>query len=208
VNSDSSARPPPDQVLVDIADYVTCFEPGPPAIAAARLSLFDTLGCALNALDFPDCTKLIGPVVAGTIVPHGSRVPGTNYELDPVTATFSFGCMIRWLDENDTFTAAQGSHPSDNVAGLLMLADHLSRKAVSEGRQPLVVRDVLSALVKAYEIQGCLAIENDWKTAGIDHPLLTRVAGAAVLTKMLDGTHEQIFNAVSNAWVDVSLAGI
>ena len=208
MNSDSSARPPPDQVLVDIADYVTCFEPGPPAIAAARLSLFDTLGCALNALDFPDCTKLIGPVVAGTIVPHGSRVPGTNYELDPVTATFSFGCMIRWLDENDTFTAAQGSHPSDNLAGLLMLADHLSRKAVSEGRRPLVVRDVLSALVKAYEIQGCLAIENDWKKAGIDHPLLTRVAGAAVLTKMLDGTHEQIFNAVSNAWVDVSLAGI
>lgn len=195
----------PDQLLVDIADYVTRFKVGAPAIDAARHSLFDTMGCALNALDFPDCTKLLGPVVPGTVVPHGSRVPGTHHELDPVTATFSFGCMIRWLDENDTFTAAQGSHPSDNLAGILMLADHLSRERVATGRKSLVMRDLLVALVNAYEIQGCLAIENNFQQAAIDHPLLTRVAASAVLTKMLGGTRDEIINAVSNAWIDVSL---
>jgi 2-methylcitrate dehydratase len=204
----SNIRSKPDQVLVDIADYVSQFEASAEAIDAARLCLLDTMGCALNALDFPECTKLLGPVVPGTVVPHGARVPGINYELDPVTATFSFGCMIRWLDENDTFTAVQGSHPSDNLAGILMLADHLSRRRAAAGDRPLVVRDVLEALVKAYEIQGCLAIENDFKKVGIDHPLLTRVASAAVLTKMLGGTREQIINAVSNAWVDSSLAAI
>ena len=204
----SNARPQPDKVLTDIADYVSQFEVSAQAIDAARLCMLDAMGCALNALDFPDCTKLLGPSCPGTVVPHASRVPGTSYELDPVTATFSFGCMIRWLDENDTFTAAQGSHPSDNLAGILMLADHLSRKRVAEGGEPLIVRDVLEALVKAYEIQGCLAIENNFQKAGIDHPLLTRVASAAVLTKMLGGTRDEIINAVSNAWVDCSLAGI
>jgi 2-methylcitrate dehydratase len=204
----SNTRPQPDKVLVDIADYAATFQPGAEAIAAARLSLLDTMGCALDALDFSECTKLLGPVVPGTIVPHGSRVPGTGFELDPGTATFSFGCMIRWLDENDTFTAAQGSHPSDNLAGILMLADHLSRKRAAEGQEPLLVRDVLQALVKAYEIQGCLAIENNFQKAGIDHPLLTRVASSAVLTKMLGGTRDQILNAVSNAWVDCSLAAV
>ncbi|MBI4204836.1 MAG: bifunctional 2-methylcitrate dehydratase/aconitate hydratase [Betaproteobacteria bacterium] len=204
----SNIRSKPDQVLVDIADYVSQFEVSAAAIDAARLCLLDTMGCALDALDFPECTKLLGPVVPGTVVPHGARVPGTNYELDPVTATFSFGCMIRWLDENDTFTAAQGSHPSDNLAGILMLADYLSRRRAAAGERPLVVRDVLEALVKAYEIQGCLAIENDFKKVGIDHPLLTRIASAAVLTKMLGGPHDQIINAASNAWVDSSLAAI
>ena len=207
-STDSNTRPAPDKVLADIADYVSTFTPGAKAIDAARLSLFDTIGCALNALDFPDCTKLIGPVVPGTMVPHGSRVPGTSHTLDPVTATFSFGCMIRWLDENDTFTAAQGSHPSDNLAGILMLADHLSRSRTAKGQAPLVMRDVLEALVKAYEIQGCLAIANDFKRAKIDHPLLTRVASAAVLTRMLGGSRDEIVNAVSNAWVDISLATI
>lgn len=204
----SNIRPQPDQVLVDIGDYVSRFEPGTPAIDAARFCLLDTMGCALNALDFPECTKLLGPVVPGTVVPYGSRVPGTSYQLDPVTATFSFGCMIRWLDENDTFTAAQGSHPSDNLAGILMLADHLSRRRAAGGRPPLTMREVLEALVKAYEIQGCLAIENDFKKVAIDHPLLTRVASAAVLTRMLGGTRDEIVNAVSNAWVDSSLAAI
>jgi len=204
----SNIRPAPDRVLVDIADYVLQFEASAEAIEAAHLCLIDTMGCALDALDFPECTKLLGPVVPGTVVPHGARVPATNYELDPVTATFSFGCMIRWLDENDTFTAAQGSHPSDNLAGILMLADHLSRRRAAAGERPLVMRDVLEALVKAYEIQGCLAIENDLKKVGIDHPLLTRVASAAVLTKMLGGTRDQIINVVSNAWVDSSLAAI
>ena len=203
-----NTRPDPDRALADIADYVSTFEPSAKAIDAARLCMFDAMGCALNALDYPDCTKMLGPVVPGTVVPHASRVPGTSYELDPVTATFSFGCMIRWLDENDTFTAAQGSHPSDNLAGILMLADHLSRKRVAEGKQPLVMRDVLVALVEAYEIQGCLAIENSFHKVGIDHPLLTRIASAAVLTRMLGGTREEILNAVSNAWVDCSLAAI
>ncbi|HEV7801745.1 MAG TPA: MmgE/PrpD family protein, partial [Burkholderiales bacterium] len=122
IPSESNVRPAPDPVLVDIADYVRSFKPSAEAVAASRLCMWDAMGCALNALDFPDCTKLLGPVVPGTVVPHASRVPGTSYALDPVTATFSFGCMIRWLDENDTFTAAQGSHPSDNLAGILMLA--------------------------------------------------------------------------------------
>ncbi len=151
----------PDQALVDIADYVFKFEPSSQGIDASRLCMLDTMGCALNALDYPDCTKMLGPVVPGTIVPHASRVPGTSHELDPVTATFSFGCMIRWLDENDTFTAAQGSHPSDNLAGILMLADHLSRKRVAEGQAPSHVRDVLVTLVEAYENQGRIAIENN-----------------------------------------------
>lgn len=198
----------PDKTLVDIADYVSTFEPTAKGIDAARLCMLDAMGCALNALDYPDCTKLLGPVVPGTVVPHGSRVPGTSYELDPVTATFSFGAMIRWLDENDTFTAIQGSHPSDNLSGILMLADHLSRKRVAEGKAPLIVRDVLVSLVKAYEIQGCIAIENNLHKVGIDHPLLTRIASAGVLTKMLGGTRDEILNAVSNAWVDCSLVAI
>jgi len=151
----SNERNKPDKVLVDIAEYVAGYKISKPGvIEAARLCMMDAIACALDALDYPECTKLLGPVVPGTTVPHGSRVPGTAYELDPVTATFSLGCMIRWLDYNDTFTAAQGSHPSDNLAGILMLADHLSRRNVAAGRAPLVVRDVLESLIKAYEIQG------------------------------------------------------
>jgi 2-methylcitrate dehydratase len=202
----SNKRGKPDKILVDIANYAADYKISKPSvIEAARLCMMDAIACALDALDYPDCTKLLGPVVPGTTVPHGSRVPGTAYELDPVTATFSLGCMIRWLDYNDTFTAAQGSHPSDNLAGILMLADHLSRRNVATGRAPLRIREVLEALVKAYEIQGCIAIENDFKEMGIDHNLLTRVAGSAVLTRMLGGGREEIINAVSNAWVDDSL---
>jgi 2-methylcitrate dehydratase len=207
-STDPNARPDPDKVLTDIADYVCDFTPGTPAIDASRLCMWDAIGCALNALDFPECTKLLGPVVPGTLVPHASRVPGTSHALDPVTATFSFGCMIRWLDENDTFTAAQGSHPSDNLAGILMLADHLSARRTAGGHPPVKVREVLEALVKAYEIQGGLAIENDFKAVGIDHPLLTRVASSAVLTRMLGGSREEIVSAVSNAFVDSTLATI
>jgi 2-methylcitrate dehydratase len=202
----SNIRSGPDQVLVDIADYVVSYQPSKAALDAARLCLPDALACALDALDFPECTKLLGPMVPGTLVPHGSRVPGTGFELDPATAAFNLGCMIRWLDMNDTFTAAQGSHPSDNLAGVLMLADHLSRERAARDEAPFLMRDVLAALVMAYEIQGCIAIENDFKEAGIDHCLLTRVASTAVLTHMLGGTHEQIISAVSNAWIDDSLA--
>lgn len=197
-----------DRELADIADYVTSFEPSRPALNAARLCLMDTLACALDALDYPECTKLLGPVVRGTVVPHGARVPGTAYQLDPAKAAFDFGAMIRWLDMNDTFTAAQGSHPSDNLGSILMLADHLSRERVAQGDEPLCVRQVLEYLVKAYEIQGGIAIENDFQKMGIDHPVLTRVAGSAVLTHMLGGTQQEIVNAVSNAWIDCSLAAM
>jgi 2-methylcitrate dehydratase len=205
----ANVRPQPDAVLQDIADYVTRYRiRNRKTIEAAHWCVVDALACALDALDYPECTKLLGPVVPGTVVPHASRVPGTSYRLDPVTATFSLGCMIRWLDFNDTFTAAQGSHPSDNLAGILMMADHLSRRALAEGDAPRTMREVLETLVMAYEIQGCIAIENDFKKIGIDHPLLTRVASAAVLTKMLGGDREQVINAVSNAWVDAGLAAV
>jgi 2-methylcitrate dehydratase len=203
----SNVRPAPDQVLVDIADYTLNYSiKEPSTLDAARLCTIDALACALDALDFPECTKLLGPLVPGIVVPHGARVPGTRYELDPATAAFNLGSMIRWLDLNDTFTAAQGSHPSDNLGGILMLADYLSRSRGAQGVGPLVMADVLAALIKAYEIQGCLAIENDFNEIGVDHPLLTRVASAAVLTAMLGGTREQVINCVSNAWVDASLA--
>ena len=205
----SNVRPAPDQVLVDIADYTLNYSiKEPSTLDAARLCTIDALACALDALDFPECTKLLGPLVPGIVVPHGARVPGTRYELDPATAAFNLGSMIRWLDLNDTFTAAQGSHPSDNLGGILMLADYLSRSRGAQGVGPLVMVDVLAALIKAYEIQGCLAIENDFNEIGVDHPLLTRVASAAVLTAMLGGTREQVINCVSNAWVDASLAAV
>ncbi len=200
----ANERPPFDRELTDIADYVMNFKISRAAIDNARMCLTDTMACALDALDFPDCVKLIGPVVPGTVVPHASRVPGTKFELDPVTATFGFGAMIRWLDMNDTFTAEQGSHPSDNLAGILMLADHMTRA----GTKKFTIADVLEALVMAYEIQGCIAIENDFKKMGLDHPLLTRVASSAVLTRMLGGTRDQVVNAVSNAWVDAGLAAV
>jgi 2-methylcitrate dehydratase len=202
----SNKRSAPDRELTDIADYVfdhrlrdrKVFE-------IARLRLTDTLACALDALDYPECTKLLGPVVPGTIVPHGARVPGTPYVLDPVKAAFDLGCLIRWLDYNDTFTAAQGSHPSDNLAGILASADALSRQNVAAGRAPLLMRGVLESLIKAYEIQGCIAIENDFNAMGVDHVMLTRIATAAVVTRLLGGTRAEIFNAVSNAWMDTSL---
>ncbi len=202
----SNVRATADQVLADIADYVLNYKVGAArAIETARLCVTDTLAGALDALDFPECTRLVGPIVSGTVVPNGARVPGTRFELDPINAAFSLGCMIRWLDFNDQFSGAQGSHPSDNLAGVLMLADHLSRQRTAAGREPLLMRDVLEGLIKAYEIQGCIAIENDFEEGGVDHNLLTRVASTAVLTRMLGGSREQIINAVSNAWMDCSL---
>lgn len=201
----SNVRSAPDQVLIDIADYVLDYSVASDgALAAARLCLTDTLAGALDALDYPECTRLVGPWVPGTLVPSGSRVPGTSYELDPSTAAFGFGCMIRWLDFNDQFSGKQGSHPSDTLAGILMLADHLGRQRAATGGKPLSMREVLHDLIKAYEIQGCIALENDLERGGVDHNLLTRVATTAVLTRMLGGTGEQIINAVSNAWMDCS----
>jgi 2-methylcitrate dehydratase len=201
----SNVRSAPDQVLVDIASYVLDYEiASDDVLATARLCLTDTLAGALDALDYPECSRLVGPLVPGTIVPNGSRIPGTRHEVDPSTAAFGLGCMIRWLDFNDQFSGRQGSHPSDDLAGILMLADHVSRRRVTSGGAPILMREVLHDLVKAYEIQGCIALENDLESGGVDHNLLTRVATTAVLTRMLGGTREHIVNAVSNAFMDCS----
>ncbi|KUI99177.1 bifunctional 2-methylcitrate dehydratase/aconitate hydratase [Vibrio sp. MEBiC08052] len=202
-NVDFNQRQQPDELLVQIADYVdqqpiTSQE----AYQTARNCLIDTLGCGLLALRFPECTKHLGPTVPGTTVRHGARVPGTSHELDPVTAAFNIGCMIRWLDFNDTWLAAEWGHPSDNLGGILATADYLSRVAVAQGKPPLVMKDVLTAMIKAHEIQGVLALHNSFNRVGLDHVLLVRVASVAVVTKMLGGSRQQIIDALSQAWVD------
>jgi 2-methylcitrate dehydratase len=199
----SSARPKPDDVLVKIADYAAKYEIGSKeAYDTARYCLMDTLGCGLEALEYPACTKLLGPVVRGTIVPDGARVPGTQFQLDPVQAAFNIGAMIRWLDFNDTWLAAEWGHPSDNLGGILAAADWLSRTNLSGGRKPLVMRDVLTAMIKAHEIQGVLALENSFNRVGLDHVVLVKVASTAVVAHMIGCSHDEVVNALSQAWVD------
>lgn len=204
-NADINERPAPDELLVRIAEYVTNHDiRSAEAYNTARNCLIDTLGCGLLALRFPECTKHLGPIVPGTTVVNGARVPGTSHELDPVTAAFNIGCMIRWLDFNDTWLAAEWGHPSDNLGGILATADYLSRVAVSQGESPLTMRQVLTAMIKAHEIQGVLAIENSFNRVGLDHVLLVRVASTAVVTHMLGGNRTQVIDALSQAWVDGS----
>ncbi|MBB5020394.1 2-methylcitrate dehydratase [Chitinivorax tropicus] len=199
----SNVRPDPDQVLVDIANYVAdTVINSSEAYNTARLCLIDTLGCGLEALDYPACTKLLGPVVPGTVVPNGAKVPGTQFQLDPIQAAFNIGAMIRWLDFNDTWLAAEWGHPSDNLGGILATADWISRTRVANGKAPLTMKDVLTAMIKAHEIQGCLALENSFNRVGIDHVILVKVASAAVCTHLMGGTREEIINAVSQAFVD------
>jgi 2-methylcitrate dehydratase len=199
----SAKRPAPDQALVDIAAYVTGTEiRSEAAYETARYCLMDTLACGFMALKYPACTRMLGPVVPGATMPGGARVPGTSYELDPVMAAYNIGAMIRWLDFNDTWLAAEWGHPSDNLGGLLATADYMSRKAAAQGRKPLLVRDLLTAMIKAHEIQGVIALENSFNRVGLDHVLLVRVASTAVVTQMLGGTGDQVINAVSNAWID------
>jgi 2-methylcitrate dehydratase len=199
----SNVRPKPDRVLVEIADYVTRRRiTSRQAYETARYCLMDTLGCGFEALEYPACTKLLGPVVPGTVVPHGAKVPGTPYQLDPVLAAFNIGAMIRWLDFNDTWLAAEWGHPSDNLGGILATADWLSRNAVAAGRRPLTVHDVLTAMIKAHEIQGCIALENSFNRVGLDHVVLVKVASTAVVAGLLGLSHEEIVNALSHAWVD------
>lgn len=199
----SNVRPKPDKVLVDIADYVLNYEiKSPLAYETARNCLIDTLGCGLEALEYPACTKLLGPIVPGTTVPNGARVPGTSHQLDPVQAAFNLGAMIRWLDFNDTWLAAEWGHPSDNLGGILMVADWLSRNAIADGKKPLTMKDVLSTMIKAHEIQGCIALENSFNKVGLDHVLLVKVASTAVVAQMLGLSREQIINALSLAFVD------
>jgi 2-methylcitrate dehydratase len=199
----SNERPAPDQVMVDIADYVLNYKVDSElAYKTARACLIDTLGCGLEALEYPACTKLLGPIVPGTVVPNGARVLGTDYVLDPVQAAFNIGAIIRWLDFNDTWLAAEWGHPSDNLGGILAVADWLSRIAVAEGRAPLTMRDVLTGMIKAHEIQGCIALENSFNKVGLDHVVLVKVASTAVVCQLLGLSREQTINAVSLAWVD------
>jgi 2-methylcitrate dehydratase len=197
----SNERPAPDKVLTDIADYALSYEiKSDLAYTTARFCLVDTLGCGLEALEYPACTRLLGPIVPGTVVPNGARVPGTGYVLDPVQAAFNIGAMIRWLDFNDTWLAAEWGHPSDNLGGILAVADWLSR--CPAGGKPLVMRDVLTAMIKAHEIQGCIALENSFNKVGLDHVVLVKVASTAVVCSLLGLSREQTINAVSNAWID------
>ncbi len=194
----SAERPAPDHILTAIADYASSFEiESTLAYDTAAYCLMDTLACGFQALKYPACTKLMGPAVPGATLTNGARVPGTAYELDPINAAFNIGAMIRWLDFNDTWLAAEWGHPSDNLGGILAVADYLSR-----GGKAVAVRDVLTGMIKAHEIQGVLALENSFNRVGLDHVLLVRVASTAVVTAMLGGSRGQIINAVSNAWID------
>jgi 2-methylcitrate dehydratase len=199
----SAKRPESDKAIADVADYVTAYYVNSDvACETARHCLMDTLACAFQALAYPACTKLLGPVVPGATLPGGARVPGTAYELEPVQAAFNIGALVRWLDFNDTWLAAEWGHPSDNLGAILAVADYLSRLRAAEGEAPLSVRELLTAMIKAHEIQGVTALENSFNRVGLDHVLLVRVASTAVVTHMLGGTREQIVNAVSNAWID------
>jgi 2-methylcitrate dehydratase len=202
-NVDMNNRPDYDQVLQDIADYVTGFRVDSElALDTARNSLIDALGCGLLSLRFPECTKHLGPIVDGTVVPLGARVPGTNLRMDPVKAAWDIGCIIRWLDYNDTWLAAEWGHPSDNLAAILAVADHVSQKQVANGDAPLTMRTVLEAMVMAHEIQGVLALENSFNRVGLDHVILVKVASTAVSAKLMGASREQMLSALSHAFVD------
>ncbi len=192
-----------DKVIVDIVDYVRAFEiESELAYTTARHCLIDTLGCGLEALEYPACTKLLGPIVQGTVMPNGAKVPGTQFQLDPVQAAFNIGAMIRWLDFNDTWLAAEWGHPSDNLGGILAVADWLSRNAIAVGKAPIMMRKVLTAMIKAHEIQGCIALENSFNKVGLDHVLLVKVASTAVVSELLGLTRDEMLASVSLAWVD------
>src|SRR5713226_6532373 len=195
----SAERPAPDHVLTAIADYALSYDISSPlAYETASYCLMDTLACGFQALKYPACTKLMGPVVPGATLTGGARVPGTSYELDPINAAFNIGAMIRWLDFNDTWLAAEWGHPSDNLGGILAVADYLSRT----GRKSFTIRDVLDAMIKAHEIQGVIALENSFNRVGLDHVLLVRIATTAVTTAMLGGSKDRIVSALANAWTD------
>jgi 2-methylcitrate dehydratase len=199
----SNERPAPDKVLTDIADYALSYEINSDlAFSTARACLIDTIGCGLEALEYPACTKLLGPIVPGTMVPNGARVFGTAYQLDPIQAAFNIGAIIRWLDFNDTWLAAEWGHPSDNLGGIMATADWLSRTAIAEGKPPLTMCAVLTAMIKAHEIQGCIALENSFNKVGLDHVVLVKVASTAVVCGLLGLSREQTINALSLAWVD------
>ena len=202
-NVDQNLRPDYDPEIQAIVDYVLDYRiDSEEAWDTARNCLIDTLGCGLLALRFPECSKHLGPLVEGTQVPHGARVPGTPHRLDPVKAAWDIGCIVRWLDYNDTWLAAEWGHPSDNLGGILAVADHLSQKRVAEGKAPLTMRDVLEAMIMAHEIQGVLALENSFNRVGLDHVVLVKVASTAVAAKLMGASRDQMLSALSHAWVD------
>ncbi|MBD63190.1 MAG: 2-methylcitrate dehydratase [Gammaproteobacteria bacterium] len=202
-NVELNIRSGPDSLLVEIAEYVTKQDINSDlAFLTARNCLIDTIGCGLLALNFPACTKMLGPIVQGTTVPNGVRVPGTNFLLDPVKGAFDIGCIIRWLDYNDTWLAAEWGHPSDNLGAILAVADFVSQNNVAKGKNPLKMRDVLESMIMAHEIQGVLALTNSFNRVGLDHVVLVKIASTAVVTKLLGGDINQIMNAVSQAWLD------
>ncbi|MBX3288112.1 MAG: bifunctional 2-methylcitrate dehydratase/aconitate hydratase [Acidobacteria bacterium] len=199
----SNERPQPDKVLADIADYVLGYAiKDELAWKTAQYCLLDTLGCGLEALTYPACNKLLGPIVKGTVVPNGAKVPGTQFQLDPVQAAFNIGAIIRWLDFNDTWLAAEWGHPSDNLGGILATADWLSRTNIAEGKPPLKMSQVLEAMIMAHEIQGVLALENSFNRVGLDHVILVKVASTAVVGKLIGLNRDELINAVSLAFVD------
>jgi 2-methylcitrate dehydratase len=201
--AETEAQPQPDREIAAIADYVlNGTTAGTLAYETARYCLMDTLGCGLEALSYPACTKLLGPIVPGAVMANGARVPGTSYELDPVTAAFNIGVMNRWLDFNDAWFGKTGAHPSDNLGAILATSDYLSRRALAAGRAPLLMRDVLTAMIQAHEIQGVLALENDFIGLGMDNVILVKIASTAVVTRLLGGTNEEIVSALTNAIVD------
>ena len=202
-NVEQNIRPGYDSVISEIANYVTNFEiESDLALDTARNCLIDTIGCGLLALKFPACTKMLGPVVEGTSVPFGVRVPGTNFKLDPIKGAFDIGCAIRWLDYNDTWLAAEWGHPSDNLGAILSITDFISQQKISKGEDPLKMRTVLEAMIMTHEIQGVLALKNSFNKVGLDHVVLVKVASTALVTKLMGGTKDQIMDAVSQAWVD------
>jgi 2-methylcitrate dehydratase len=198
-----NTRPAPDGLLVEIANYATTYRvDSDPALQTARDCLIDSLGCALEALEYPACTRLLGPIVPGAVLPNGARVPGTPYQLDPVKAAFDIGSAIRWLDFNDCWLAAEWGHPSDNLGGILAIADWLSREAAAHGQPRLTMRSVLEAMIKAHEIQGVLALENAFNRVGLDHVILVKVASTAVVGHLLGMDRDRIIDALSLAFVD------
>jgi 2-methylcitrate dehydratase len=204
-NVELNVRPEPDGVLRDVADYVTSFDiESDEAYDTARLCLMDTLGCGMLALRFPECAKHLGPIVPGTMVPRGARVPGTQFVLDPVKAAWDIGAIVRWLDFNDTWLAAEWGHPSDNLGAILAVADFVNQQSLACGKPTLPMREVLTAMIKAHEIQGCLALENSFNRVGLDHVVLVRVASTAVATHLLGGSRDQVVDALSHAWIDGS----
>ena len=202
-NVDLNVRPDYDNIITEIAEYVDSYNiDSKLALETARNCLIDTIGCGLLALQFPACTKMLGPVVDGTKVPFAVRVPGTNFKLDPIKAAFDIGCSVRWLDYNDTWLAAEWGHPSDNLGAILSVTDFVSQKNIDKGEKPLCVKDILHCMIMAHEIQGVLALKNSFNRVGLDHVVLVKVASTAIATKLLGGNLDQIKDAVSHAWVD------